>query len=101
MIIGVPTEIKSREFRVGMIPAGVRILTSRGHTVLVQAGAGLGSGITDDDAQKAGAQTGVAREEVRKRADVLVQVMDALVAVLPLVRVGYTVMTYYLPPTAH
>ena len=47
MIIGVPKEIKTREYRVGMTPAGVRSLTSRGHKVLVERGAGEGSGITD------------------------------------------------------
>ena len=44
MIIGVPKEIKTREYRVGMTPAGVRSLTSRGHTVLVEKGAGEGRG---------------------------------------------------------
>ena len=44
MIVGVPTEVKTREYRVGMIPAGAHTLASRGHKVLVQAGAGLGSG---------------------------------------------------------
>jgi alanine dehydrogenase len=48
MIVGVPTEVKTREYRVGMIPAGVRTLASRGHKVLVQAGAGVGSGIPDE-----------------------------------------------------
>ena len=47
MIIGVPKEIKTREYRVGMTPAGVRSLTSRGHKVLVERGAGEGSGIKD------------------------------------------------------
>ena len=47
MIIGVPKEIKTREYRVGMTPAGVRSLTSRGHKVLVEKGAGEGSGIKD------------------------------------------------------
>ena len=49
MIIGVPKEIKTREYRVGMTPAGVRSLTSRGHKVLVEKGAGEGSGIADAD----------------------------------------------------
>ena len=49
MIIGVPKEIKTREYRVGMTPAGVRSLTSRGHKVLVERGAGEGSGIKDSE----------------------------------------------------
>ncbi len=47
MKIGIPTEIKSQENRVAITPAGVHHLTGRGHTVLIQAGAGLGSAITD------------------------------------------------------
>jgi alanine dehydrogenase len=54
MRIGVPKEIKTQEFRVGMTPAGVAILTGRGHTVLVEQGAGLGSSIPDDHYVKAG-----------------------------------------------
>lgn len=56
MIIGVPKEIKTREYRVGMTPAGVRSLTQRGHKVLVEKSAGEGSGIHDDDYTSAGAQ---------------------------------------------
>src|SRR5690242_21501989 len=56
VIIGVPKEIKTREYRVGMTPAGVRSLTSRGHKVLVEKAAGEGSGIKDADYVAAGAQ---------------------------------------------
>ena len=55
MRIGVPKEIKTQEYRVGMTPAGVAMLTQRGHTVLVEQGAGLGSGILDEAFVKAGA----------------------------------------------
>jgi alanine dehydrogenase len=94
MIIGVPTEIKTREYRVGMIPAGVRILTSRGHTVLVQAGAGGGSGLSDDEYRKAGAQIAASREEVWKRAEMIVKVKEPLVDEFPLMREGQIVYTY-------
>ena len=56
MIIGVPKEIKTREYRVGMTPAGVRSLVSRGHKVLVEKTAGEGAGIKDADYVAAGAQ---------------------------------------------
>ena len=56
MIIGVPKEIKTREYRVGMTPAGVRSLTSRGHKVLVERAAGEGSGISDALYVESGAQ---------------------------------------------
>src|SRR6185436_20940480 len=55
MIVGVPTEIKPQENRVGLIPSGVKELSSRSHQVLVQQGAGLGSGISDDEYIRAGA----------------------------------------------
>lgn len=55
MLIGVPKEIKTREYRVGMTPAGVRALVAHGHRVLVEAGAGLGSGIADEAYVRAGA----------------------------------------------
>jgi len=47
MIIGCPKEIKVREYRVGLVPGGVQTLVGRGHTVLVEKGAGVGSGIPD------------------------------------------------------
>lgn len=56
MIIGVPKEIKTREYRVGMTPAGVKSLTSRGHKVLIEKSAGEGSGIADAEYVKQGAQ---------------------------------------------
>ncbi|MET0283858.1 MAG: alanine dehydrogenase, partial [Polyangiales bacterium] len=55
MIVGVPTETKTREYRIGINPGGVQMLTRRGHQVRVQRGAGLGSGISDDDLARAGA----------------------------------------------
>jgi alanine dehydrogenase len=94
MIVGVPTEIKTREYRVGMIPAGVRILTSRGHTVLVQAHAGQGAGISDEDYVKAGAQIVGTKEEVWKRAEMIVKVKEPLPPEYPLMREGQLIYTY-------
>ena len=54
MKVGVPTEIKTDEYRVALTPAGVRELVERGHEVLVQAGAGEGSAIADDDVRRPG-----------------------------------------------
>ena len=56
MIVGVPKEIKSDEYRVAMIPAGVEELTLQGHRVLVQSQAGVGSGLFDEDYRRAGAE---------------------------------------------
>ncbi|HIQ19975.1 MAG TPA: alanine dehydrogenase, partial [Planctomycetes bacterium] len=56
MIIGVPREIKRDEYRVGILPVGVEELTRAGHRVLIETGAGLGSGLTDDDYLAHGAE---------------------------------------------
>ena len=56
MIVGVPREIKLDEYRVAMLPVGVEELVRRGHSVLVEAGAGLGSGIADHDYLRQGAE---------------------------------------------
>ncbi len=77
-----------------MIPAGVRILTARGHTVLVQQGAGLGSGITDDEFRRSGAQIVTSQQEVWKRADMIVKVKEPLPDEYPLMREGQIVYTY-------
>ena len=56
MIVGVPKETKRDEYRVGLLPVGVEELTRAGHRVLVEAGAGLGSGLADQDYAEYGAQ---------------------------------------------
>jgi alanine dehydrogenase len=94
MIIGVPTEVKTREYRVGMVPAGVRTLTARGHKVLVQAGAGLGSGISDEDYRAAGAELLSTADEVWKRAEMIFKVKEPLPEEYPRMREGQILYTY-------
>ena len=94
MIVGVPTEVKTREYRVGMIPAGVRTLTAHGHKVLVQSGAGLGSGIADDAFQTAGAEIVGTAEETWKRADMIFKVKEPLPEEFPRMREGQILYTY-------
>ncbi|HXU70600.1 MAG TPA: alanine dehydrogenase [Polyangia bacterium] len=94
MIVGVPTEVKTREYRVGMIPAGTRTLTSRGHKVLVQQGAGLGSGISDDAYKAAGAEIVATADEVWKRAEMIFKVKEPLPEEYPRMREGQIVYTY-------
>jgi alanine dehydrogenase len=94
MIVGVPTEVKTREYRVGMIPAGARTLASRGHKVLVQAGAGLGSGITDEMFKQAGAEIVGTADEVWKRADMIFKVKEPLPEEYPRMREGQILYTY-------
>jgi alanine dehydrogenase len=95
MIVGVPKEIKTDEYRVAMIPVGVEELTRCGHKVVVQAGAGQGSGIADDDYARHGAEVVAAAEEVWRRADLVVKVKEPLPAEWPLLRRGQIVFTYF------
>src|SRR5437763_7415568 len=94
MGVGIPKEIKEQEGRVGLLPSSARVLTSRGHTVLVQRNAGVGSGYPDEDYLKAGAEIVDSAEEVFKRANMIVKVKEPLPAELPLLRKGQIVFTY-------
>jgi alanine dehydrogenase len=94
VIIGCPTEIKTRENRVGIIPASVQALKTAGHTVLVQQGAGIGSGITDDVFKSAGAEIVATANEVWSRADMVVKVKEPLPPEYPLMREGQILYTY-------
>ena len=78
MIVGVPREIKQDEYRVGMLPVGVEELTRAGHRVLVERGAGLGSGIFDDQYAVHGAEIVGTAEELWSQADLVVKVKEPL-----------------------
>jgi alanine dehydrogenase len=93
MRIGVPKEIKTQEFRVGMTPSGVAILTSRGHTVLIEQGAGLGSSIPDEAYIKAGAKIVGNREDVWA-ADMVVKVKEPIAPEFALMRKDLLLFTY-------
>jgi alanine dehydrogenase len=94
MIIGVPKEIKEQEQRVGLLPSAVEQLARRGHTVLVQNNAGIGSGYPNELYTKAGAEIIDSAEEVFKRADMIVKVKEPLKAEFPLLRKGQILFTY-------
>jgi alanine dehydrogenase len=94
MRIGVPTEIKTKEFRVGLTPAGVAILSKLGHQVMVESGAGLGSGLLDEDYQRAGAELVADRTEVWARADMIVKVKEPIAPEFALMREGQILFTY-------
>lgn len=101
MIIGCPTEIKTRENRVGIIPASVFELKKAGHTVLVQKGAGLGSGITDEKFVAAGAEIVAEAKDVWGRADLVTKVKEPLAPEFPLMKEGQILYTYlHLAPEA-
>src|SRR5262249_21636356 len=95
LVIGVPKEIKTDEYRVAMIPVGVEELTRAGHTVLIQSGAGQGSGISDEDYAANGAELVADAADIWKRADLIVKVKEPLPAEWPLLRPGQLVFTYF------
>jgi alanine dehydrogenase len=94
MRVGVPTEIKNNEYRVAITPAGVAELTRRGHEVLVQAGAGEGSAISDGDYKATGAQVVGSAAEVWAAADLLLKVKEPIEAEYGRMRKGQTLFTY-------
>src|SRR2546421_7716683 len=104
MLIGVPKEIKTREYRVGLVPGGVLALASRGHTVLVEKGGGAGSGIGDESYVKAGAQIVDSGREVWQRAQMVVKVKEPIESEYGLMQEGQTIYTYFhlaaVPPLA-
>jgi alanine dehydrogenase len=95
MIVGVPKEIKTDEYRVGMIPVGALELTRAGHQVLVQSGAGQGSGITDQQYQDNGATIVPTAETIWGQCDLVVKVKEPLQAEWPLIRRGQLLFTYF------
>jgi alanine dehydrogenase len=95
MIVGVPKEIKQDEYRVAMLPVGVEELVRRGHTVLIEAGAGTGSGLLDSDYVQSGAELIEAPREIFARADMIVKVKEPQKSEIALIRKGQVVFTYF------
>ncbi|MFO0844912.1 MAG: alanine dehydrogenase [Gemmataceae bacterium] len=94
-VVGVPNEIKVHESRVALTPVGVEELTRSGHKVLIQAGAGQGSGITDDRYREHGAEIVPQAADVWRGADLIVKVKEPLEVEWPLMRPGQVVFTYF------
>jgi len=94
MRIGVPTEIKDNEYRVGMTPSGIRDLTSDGHTAFIQKGAGGGSGFGDDEYVAAGAQILPDADAVFNEAEMIVKVKEPIEADLKRMKDGQLLFTY-------
>lgn len=94
MQIGIPKEIKDHEKRVALTPQGVRELVSQGHKVVVQKTAGEGSGFSDEEYQRAGAQIVPLAEDVYEAADMVVKVKEPLSQEVPLLRPGQILFTY-------
>ena len=94
MIIGVPKEIKEQEQRVALLPSAANQLARRGHSVLVEKDAGIGSGYPDEEYVKAGAEIVDQAKDVFARADMIVKVKEPLEAEFPLLRKGQILFTY-------
>ncbi|MGE4632242.1 MAG: alanine dehydrogenase [Planctomycetota bacterium] len=94
-IIGVPKEIKEQEQRVSVVPSGAFLLMEAGHTVLVEKGAGLGSGITDEEYLDAGCQLVDDAAEVWARSEIIVKVKEPLAEEYHYLRPDLVVFTYF------
>jgi alanine dehydrogenase len=94
MKIGVPKEIKIHEYRVGLVPAGVRELVNAGHQVLVQTGAGAGIGFDDSHYQAAGASIAQRAEDVFSASELVIKVKEPQLTECKMLRSGQTLFTY-------
>jgi alanine dehydrogenase len=94
MLVGVPKEIKTDEYRVGLIPSAVRALAARGHRILVEQGAGAGAGIPNSAYEAAGGEIVATAEQIFERAELIVKVKEPLGAECSMLRRGQILFTY-------
>lgn len=95
MVIGVPKEVKKDEYRVALVPSGVAQMKRAGHTVLIQAGAGKGSEISDRDYAQAGAQIVESAAAIYKKAQLILKVKEPQSAEYPLLYPGQILFTFF------
>lgn len=95
MIIGVPKEVKLHEYRVALLPVGVEELTRAGHQVVVQRGAGLGSGIRDAEYEKHGARIAEDARDVFLASELIVKVKEPQAQEISLLRPAQLIFTYF------
>ena len=94
MRIGVPSEVKSHEYRVAITPAGVNEFTSHGQEVIVESGAGIGSSIIDDEFAAAGAKIAASHEEVWQQAELILKVKEPIPIEYDRMQPGQVLFTY-------
>ncbi len=94
MIIGVPKEIKDHENRVAMTPGGIQAMVQAGHRVLVERGAGDGSGFSDDEYRQSGGEIVPTHEQAWNEAEMVIKVKEPLVSEYPLLRENLVLFTY-------
>ncbi len=95
MIIGVPKEIKDNEYRVGIVPGGVEELAAAGHRVLIEKGAGQGSGISDAEFREAGAEILSSKADLFRRAQMILKVKEPQPSEYRLIRPGQILFCYF------
>jgi alanine dehydrogenase len=95
MTIGVPREIKQDEYRVALLPVGAHLLVEDGHTVLIEKDAGIGSGFEDCDYTGIGAELVASREEIYRRAELVVKVKEPQPDEIALLRPGQVLFCYF------
>ena len=95
MIIGVPKEIKKDEYRVALLPVGAETLKKHGHKVLVEKGAGVGSGFADAEYRKAGATIVSTAKEIFRRSDMIIKVKEPQPVEIRMIREDQVVFTYF------
>jgi alanine dehydrogenase len=95
MIIGCPKEIKTREYRVGLVPGGAAAFLARGHRVLIEKGAGVGSGLSDDAYESVGAEIVERAADVWSDAEMIIKVKEPIASEYPLMKEGQTIYTYF------
>ncbi|VAW18749.1 Alanine dehydrogenase, partial [hydrothermal vent metagenome] len=95
MKIGVPKEIKENEYRVGLLPVGVELLVSGGHSVFIEQKAGLGSGILDEDFKRSGAQILDSAEAVFNEADLIIKIKEPQKEEYDYLKEGQIVFTFF------
>ena len=102
MLVGVPKEIKADEYRVGLVPSAVRELAAKRHTVLVQSGAGVGAGLSDQAYEAAGAEIVPTADQIFDRAELIVKVKEPLVSERRKLKPQQVLFTYlHLAPDAN
>lgn len=95
MEVGVPREIKAEEYRVALVPAGAERLARAGHRVVVESDAGTGSGFSDGEYERAGAEIAAGADEVWERSEMVLKVKEPLPEEYDLLRRGQIVFTYF------
>jgi alanine dehydrogenase len=95
MLIGVPKEIKTNENRVALVPAGAETLVARGHSVVVESSAGVGSGFPDPSYIAAGAEIVDSADEVWARAEMIMKVKEPIALEWPRIRENQVLFTYF------